>query len=189
MKIKDRTALAGILESLAREGALYYSSSGITQAGLNVRDVPRVALHIAPIMRHLYASVRRARIKYDAVASIPTGGDAWAEGFAKIVSEQEGRQVPRLLLAKESTRRFSVADGQPVKRGARVLLIDDTLFLGRTSSAAVEVISGARYKIACLVFPVEIGDEGRRKWDSKGVRVFSLFDTQLVAGLHSQRRL
>jgi orotate phosphoribosyltransferase len=118
----------------------------------------------------------------DAIASCPRGGNAWAEALVQC-AKASGRDVPFYRLNKVATREFSIIDGQSLAVGAKLLVTDDTILFGRTSMAAVEVLEDAGFKVTGLVFPVEIGLEGRRKWDGRGYSVISVFNNEFVQSL------
>jgi orotate phosphoribosyltransferase len=141
-----------------------------------------LARFVPELARPLYQQVVDAKIEYDAITSCPRGGNAWAEALIAH-AKTDGREVPFYKLNKVSTGTFSVIDGQPVKRGAKLLLADDTIYRGITSSAAVSVLEDAGFKIAGLVFPVEIGLQGRRHWDKKGYPVFSIYNNSFIEAL------
>lgn len=183
MRKDKKDSLAKIFEALARGGAINHCRNEINSAGLNVRDRPEVGPYVEPVSEHLHTQVMASKLSYDAVTSIPTGGNAWAEALARIATAREGREVPLYRINKDQTRIFSIIDGQPIKPKAKLLVIDDTLYLGRTSSAAVAVLEKAKFKIAGLVFPVEIGLQGREHWNKLRYPVFSIFNTPFVQAL------
>lgn len=174
--------LRDILARLSSNGSISHDRVSVVSANLNLGDKPRLADIVPELSQTLYHQVREAGISYDAVTSCPTGGDAWAEAFAA-QTKADGRDVSFYRLNKVDRRKFSVIDGQPVSRGAGVIVADDTIYEGRTSAAAVKVLEKAGFKIAGLVFPVEIGLSGRRYWEKRGIPIFSVYNNATVKAL------
>lgn len=174
--------LRRIFQDLCEDKAIScaHNSKYITCAGLNVKDRPGVAPYVEPITEYLYGLVASSGVEFDAVTSIPTGGDAWADSFARIASKHRRREVP-LYRIQKGYDEFCIIDKQPsVKPNARLLVIDDTIYLGYTSKRVVSILETAGYQVTGLVFPVEVTSTGSDHWKDRGYPVFSAFNSAFV---------
>lgn len=174
--------LITFFKELASSGYLGHDNEEIRLAGLNVVDRPHIQEFVPEISMHLFEKLEASGIQYDAITSAPRGGNAWAEGL--IASAKSfGRDIPFYRLNKVSTGKFSIMDGQPVSKGSRLVLVDDTIFRGDTSMAAARVLEDAGFKVVGLVFPVEIGNSGTRRWTDRGLPVVSAYNNAFVQSL------
>lgn len=166
--------LAEVFEKLSSHGAVTHSYYEINGAGLNINDNPWIGEEMRPIVCDMLTQVRQSGVVYDTVVGIPTRGERWAKEFVNLASTQGNANLYKLN--KVCTATFSIIDGQGVAPGSKMVLIDDTIYQGDTSSSAAEVLTKAGYEIVCLAFPVAIGRSGCNFWKKKGIPVLSTYD-------------
>lgn len=178
-EITSTRRLREILRELSSWGAIDYTRRGISSAGLNVHAYSGVEKLVPELTRNLYRKVADSGIDYDAVTSCPRGGDAWAQALAA-KAQANGKNVSFYRLGKDGRGRFSIIDGQPIKPGAKLILADDTLYMGYTSISAVKLLEDAGFKVVGFVFPVEIGNVGRSHWEERRRPIFSVYNSQTI---------
>jgi orotate phosphoribosyltransferase len=174
-----------VFQKLVALDAIRYTHTGIYVAGLNVRHYPAIRPFVEIITKDLFARVVAAGISYDAVVSVPSGGDEWSKAFANVVLKRERRHVPFLRLIKdEETGELTVRFRREVATDARLLIVDDTIYLGETAEEIIKVLRRAGYKkIAAFVSPVVIGTVGSTFVREMGYPLISTFDSEFVATL------
>lgn len=185
MQIAVSTKLVDLFRDMAeKEEAVVVNLAGesILTAGLNVRDKPWLVPYVVPMAEHMFAKVAASGIDYDAVVSIPSGGNSWAYALAEIASTHAGREIPSFSLKKVGEKEFKIKDEQPpVGPGAKLLLVDDTLYTGVAAHRATTMLTTAGYQISGSIFPVEIGPYGRGKLEALGCAVLSVFNDGFLA--------
>lgn len=172
-----------VYKAWRKEELLRVGERGIESAHLSVKDHPNlVAPYVRLFAERLYTQLSTAKIAYDMIVSIPTGGDAWARTLAGVTESREDRRVPLLKLKRVRKGIFSLLEEQPaVRPKAKVLVVDDTLYLGGSSHAVMSMLHDADYLVAGIAVPVEMGTVGRDRWELCELPVFSVFNNEFVA--------
>src|SRR3989344_5929756 len=102
----DGLSLTEFTKYLVNRGALDldFARGRICGTCLNPRDNPSLSEEdIRYIVSFLYEELDKSGICYDVIASIPTGGNPYAEGIARMASER-GNQVSVLQVRSEERR-------------------------------------------------------------------------------------
>jgi len=126
----------------------------------------------------------KGNIKFDVIVGIESrgfilgGALAYTLGKGFVPIRKKGK-----LPAETVSEEYSLEYGTDVieihkdalKKGDRVLLVDDLLATGGTASAAAALVEKLGAKVAEMCFIVDLPDVGgRKKLQSKGYKVFAL---------------
>jgi orotate phosphoribosyltransferase len=123
-----------------------FRNKQIYSAALNPLDNDRVTPDIVNrISILLYEKLAQADFEYDAIASIPTGGDPYAEQLARIIGSLEGRHV--------QSHRY---DSACLPQGSRIVLVDDVLVGGYTAADAIEQTEKAGHSVIATLFAADL---------------------------------
>ncbi len=145
------SALTELFRQLVRDGIIKLDlrQGQIKWATLNPKDNRAVTQEVVrAISIHLYNEVAMAGMDYDAIASVPTGGDPYAAELARIVEQLEGRLMPLIRLEKGVKYPERVVLGHLIASGTRVLVVDDALVDGMTALHTIMVLRRSGCEIA-----------------------------------------
>lgn len=166
-----------------RAGPRYFEDANLNPNDQGQQWLVKVA---DPIIVDLYEQVSRAGINFDAVVSIPSGGDMWASKFMSLEQARNKRRVLTYALEKHGGGKayvdsmFTITQESEPSPGTRVLLVDDTMFAGSTSMKVATTLMDYGCIVAGIVCPVVIGKEGVDMWDLQGVPVVSTFNERFL---------
>ena len=99
-RVQSLARLSWLFDELVKTEHLILSKEGIESASLSPSDRWARGKCIPEISTLLYEEMASTGIPYDALASIPAGGDRYVDHIADLVLEREGKRVPRIVLKK-----------------------------------------------------------------------------------------
>lgn len=172
------SSLVAAFSSLTATGRIKIGVSEIRLTNMNPRDFPWIKEHIPTICEYLFEEISSSSVQFDAVAGVPTGGEAWAKKIAELAEK------PFYQLDKVYGSCFAIIDGQDVSKKSKLLVVDDTIYTGRTLETAVFVLEEAGFKIAGIASPVAISDRGCNRWRGRDIQVFTAYDNDFVQQHH-----
>lgn len=156
MEYDQATDLRLLLEELFHQRAIRVREGRIQRTYLNPTASPPMRRHVPRLANLLYRELVAANVSYDAVVSIPTGGDQYADFLVDLVREREGRSVPRIRLRKRGKNSRFVVRNESVPTGARLLLVDDSIWTGSEARASAKVLHAAGYEVAGYLCAADI---------------------------------
>lgn len=160
-----------LLTQLRGEGMIRSDGDGVYGSSISPNDKPEVIKYIPDIGKLLYSRLASAEIEFDAIASIPSGGDLYTAEVLRHYREEHGREIPLLQL----TRKYRTVNGfkkhPAIKKGARVVLIDDSVYSGNTARGAIEALQKGKLKAVALLCVAQGSDTPR--WFPSILSVFS----------------
>jgi len=128
--------------------------------------------------------LRRASVRYDAVASVPRAGDPFVESLLGVLD----LPVPCIRLEKtddvgDGTRAVtSVADRAKCPPDSTVLVVDDLITGADTKMEAVSVLTNARFVVTDIVVLVDREQGGREELGKEGITLHSVFTLSALLG-------
>lgn len=157
-----------LLDYLLDTSAIEHNSGGIFSTSLNPLHYP----HLVPKVRRIAGLMRlhllRSRIDFNAIASVPTGGDLYATELIQLMMKRDSRQLQRVLLRKNVELGFRLARHQSVVPGSRVLIVDDCIWHGGTSHDACAALTDAGMVVAGFAFVADI-NAGTKRLPRQGI--------------------
>jgi len=126
----------------------------------------------------------RGNIKFDVIVGIESrgfilgGALAYTLGKGFVPIRKKGK-LPAETVSEEYSLEYGTdiieIHKDALKKGDRVLLVDDLLATGGTASAAAALVEKLGAKVAEMCFIVDLPDVGgKKKLQSKGYKVFAL---------------
>jgi len=126
------------------------------------------------------------KLDYDKIASIESRGFIFASPLAYNLSK------PNILMRKKNklpAEKYSVdfeleygkatieIHKDSIKKGEKVIIIDDLIATGGTAEAAAKLVKKSGGEVAAYIFVINLFDLGGKKLlESKGYKTFSLMD-------------
>ena len=149
----EQVAWTALFGDLVERGAIEVDTRRrkIRSVTLNPKDNPAVTPDIVDqVAKLLHEKLIASRVRYDAIASIPSGGDLYAEALARCI-ESVGRGHVRVIRAKE---RF--LEKGDLSKGAKVVLLDDSLVFGGTAVDALRSLSSGGFRAVVGLFVADL---------------------------------
>lgn len=147
-----------------RRSNYYFDGKQVTLDGRGLYLVSRLLLQ------------RCRELRIDAIGGLTLGADPIAAGVAAL-SGNEPPVLAAFIVRKQEKEHGTgrVIEGPPLARGARVLLVDDTLTTGGTFLQARERVLAVGAEIVEAVCIVDREEGGREALENAGVAVHALF--------------
>ena len=121
-------------------------------------------------------TVRSEGRGFDAVGGLTMGADALAVGIAAVCNSRWFfvRKEPK----DRGTRRL--IEGAQVRRGVRVLLVDDVVTTGGSILQALEIVRDTGAEVVAAATLVDRGDQARSQFEKLGVAYFPMATYELL---------
>lgn len=175
----NREELRELFDTLQRDGTISAYDGAVHTSGLSPNDRPYVKRFVPAIGKIMYAKLKNAKIPFDALAGIPTGGDFYADVIESCVAEHEKRRPHRLRLDRHGTKYVKeVRDRDELPQGGRVVLIDDSVWTGESMRQAAKVIKGTGFQVVAYVSGSDLKYTGIRGFSP----LIAVFDRKLMRG-------
>jgi orotate phosphoribosyltransferase len=170
-------ALNTLFRTLHHNGFFQIEKGKLVQAGLNPNDCSAIRAHISELTRFLYEKLFASGIQYDAIASIPTGGDEYVRSLIEYTQVNQDRVIHRLQFSKSIKYVDGIENSEAIATNSRILVVDDAIFTGMTARSAGRVLCDGGYRIAGYLCVADL--EPTRHRILKG-KLMSLFNTKQV---------
>ena len=159
----DTGAVLGLFEKVRRIGAINVDGMRIRSSSLGFNDFPWIKEHIPAIAEVMYAKLVNSGIAYDGFVSMPSGGDEYTLAVQKLAEEHEDRKIPRLTLDR-CGRKYPqrIKDKAGLACGSRLILIDDSVWTGKTFREATSLLRTECYEIAGYLCGSDLVSNGFR---------------------------
>tara|TARA_B100000508_G_scaffold105538_1_gene83714 strand:+ start:2283 stop:2837 length:555 start_codon:yes stop_codon:yes gene_type:complete len=173
---------------MRRQDSLYacYKDPAILSGNLNMNEWKNQNFKGAwgfPVADRLLQNITNHEIRFDAIVSVPTGGDFWAQKLVQLTQRVHGHSVPLYRVHKEWKHEFSIIDGQPLPQDGRLLVVDDTFYSGKTAKRLCQFMVENGFTIAGVATLVELQGEGggaRKHWNDGDPPVISVFNEKFL---------
>jgi orotate phosphoribosyltransferase len=133
---------------------------------------------------YLCARLILEKVKDDPAEAIggPTLGADPIVGAVAVLSLQTDRPVNTFLIRKtpKAHGKQQQIEGPPLKKGDRVILIDDVATTGKAFIQAIDVLSKEGIQVGKAVCLVDRGEGAREAVAEKGVNLVSVFDIKEI---------
>ena len=172
-------AAKAILELAKRTGALMFGEFKLSAGGtspyyfdgrlitLDPEGADRVARAILPILMECSA---------EAVAGPTLGADPIVSAVA-VVSYQERHPIPGLIVRKEAKQHGGKrAIEGPLKKGARVAVVDDTCTTGSSLFMAIDAVEAAGCQVVKVISILDRREGGSEEIRRRGYDFVSLLE-------------
>jgi orotate phosphoribosyltransferase len=149
--------------SSGRRSDVYFNGKQVTLEG---RGLYLVSLLILQRCREL---------RVDAIGGLTLGADPIVSGVAAL----SGEDVPmRAFIVRKEAKGHGIAgliEGPPLRRGDRVMVVDDVITTGGSLLMAVDALLGHGVEIVEALAVVDREEGGRAAIEARGLPVHSLF--------------
>ena len=172
-------AAEAVLELAQRSGALTFGEFKLSAGGtspyyfdgrlitLHPEGAYRIATALMPILKECGA---------EAVAGPTLGADPIVSAVA-VVSYQEGHPIPGLIVRKEAKQHGGKrAIEGPLKKGARVAVVDDTCTTGSSLMMAIDAVEAAGCQVVKVISILDRHEGGSDEIRRRGYDFLSLLE-------------
>lgn len=108
----------------------------------------------------MYQVLSESGVTFDAIASVPTGGNEYADALQEVVERTEKRRVPFVFLNKN--RAFRAYESTAATPGSKVLVVDDCVCTGRDLGLVEGSLRRAGFEIAAHIVVADLNFEEPR---------------------------
>ncbi len=189
MELCSREGLSELCQELLAIGAITYDrrQKQLERAALNPHDNSLVNSRLVNTIAELmYERTVEHHLEYDAVTSIPNGGNVYAEGLLRVIAERDGRQLPMIRLQKGTDYPERILDHAALQPGSRVLIVDDVLRYGANAVETLRILAGAQYRAGVALFVADFEWSGSECLSKQhACSVLSLINSSLMRSLYS----
>lgn len=174
----DTEALLGLFEKVRHIGAVNTDGMRIRSSSLGFNDFPWIKEYIPAIAQVMYAKLVNSGIAYDGLVSMPSGGDEYTAAVQQLAEKHENRKIPRLTLDR-CGRKYPqrIKDRANLACGSRLILIDDSVWTGKTLREATSLLRTECYEVAGYLCGSDLVNNGLRGLNKP---IMAVFDSALL---------
>lgn len=173
------SSILSLFAALRRDEVLGVRHNRLCTSALSPNDNPSIQHDIKALGGFLYQQLAVTGLQYEAVSSIPSGGDQYTDVLVKL-AKKDGKKLERLVLKRDGHQYPQrIVNKGEVKMDRRLLLIDDSIWTGETMEQATRLVESAGYTIVAYLCIADLHYEESR---TLHLPVISVFNSNLVDG-------
>jgi len=152
---------------------------------INLRILQSYPKLLAAIAKEMTVVIKKKKLSYDHIASIPLGGVAL--GVALSLTTGKGHVLPRMDSKKHG---LGVKIDGVYKKGDKVLLVDDLITKATSKFEAIDELTVAKLKVKDVIVVLDREQGGKEELKEKGFRLHSLMTmSELLDNLVAKKKI
>lgn len=127
---------------------------------LNPRDHRALYEFMPDITRVMYQVLSESGASFNAIASVPTGGNEYADALQAVIERVEHRKVPRVFLNKN--RLYQAYERTAATPGSKVLVVDDCVCSGHELGLVEKSLRSAGFEVGAHIVVADLNFKEER---------------------------